>query len=541
MTSLSRRDFLRSCALGAAALSIPALRVHAAGAAKRPNILLVVLDDLGWGQFAPNTGDFTMDQVNPLSLERAKGRLTPAAALSAARSAVPTISRLAAGGVRFTEAYVTNSLCAPSRTGLMTSRSPARFGCYVNLDVSKDGVPLDQEFLVGRLKTAGYATGMVGKWHLAAVKQGEPVWGQRHPLDCGFDSYFGFNDHSSEYFDAQHLWRDRQPAKAEGYLTDQFTSEALGFIHRAADKPFFLYLAYNAVHGPLGKPAPEMYRKFNTGDAATDNFYAYLHAADCGLAKILDDLKATGKLDDTLVMLMSDNGAGGSPLPNNGPFYGYKGQPWQGGLHVPMIAWGARFVPAGKVIREPVSSMDLLPTALEAAGAPLPSPAAIDGRSLLPLLAGKQQGPLHESLCWAGELAWVWSGRIQVHDEMTAPPAWAVRKGRWMLHYWADPTYVGDPGTMVAGNAKAKGKKANGKGKAKAGKKARPTPHDWSNAQGTLELYDMETDRGERKNVAAEHPDVVRDLKAAYAAWYQGLRKPVLWPEGNFKALAPHP
>lgn len=497
MTQLTRRDFLRRTALGAAALALPSFKAAKAAGKPRPNVLFVLLDDLGYGQFGPDSGDFTMDQVNPMILERFKGKIEPEAALEAAKKAVPNISKLTAEGTRFTDAYVSSPLCAPSRTGIMTAKCPERFGCYVNLDVSKEGVPIEEEFLAGRLQKAGYATAAIGKWHLAAVKKGEPVWGKRHPLDCGFDSFFGFNDHSCMYYDSKTLWRDREPAKAEGFTTDQFTSEALGFIRKskAQGKPFFVYLAYNAVHGPLNRPAPEQYRVFNTGNPPTDTMYSYLYAADAGVGRIRAGLEKLGLAENTLIIVMSDNGAPGSPLPNNGPFQGYKGQTWQGGLRVPMIAWKPGLVPAGKVCGEVVSSMDVLPTALDAAGVAGPGADKIDGRSLIPLFEGKQQGPVHETLFWAGQLAWVWSGKIKKHDELTAPAAWAVRKGKWMLHYWSE--------------------------------------------SASYELYDVEQDKGERKNVAEANPEVVKVLRAEYAAWFKGLKKPVVLPERIWQGLVP--
>jgi uncharacterized sulfatase len=200
-----------------------------------------------------------------------------------------------------------------------------------------------------------------------------------------------------------------------------------------------------------------------------------------------------GQEQNTLILLMSDNGASGtSPIPSNAPFLGFKGQVWQGGVRVPMVAWGAG-VAAGKISHEPVISLDAMPTALEAAGVDLPSGYTVDGRSLLPLLHGRQKGPVHESLFWAGQLAYKWVNNS--NDELTAPPAWAVRKGRWMLRYWSN--------------------------------------------LGRHELYDLELDRGERHDVLAQHAEIVRPMKSDYAQWYRGTRTPMGWGEENWKALAP--
>jgi arylsulfatase A-like enzyme len=160
-----------------------------------------------------------------------------------------------------------------------------------------------------------------------------------------------------------------------------------------------------------------------------------------------------------------------------------------------MVAWGHGLAQAGRISREPVISMDIMATALAAAGASMPSGYELDGRNLLPLLHGQQKQPVHEHLFWAGQLAQKWVSNDPAHnDEMTAPPAWATRKGRWMLRYW-------------------------------------------SHIQ-KHELYDLETDRGERHDVAAQHPDTVSTMKAEYAQWYRRTRKPMDWDEKYWKVLA---
>ncbi len=475
----------------------------APAASRRPNIIVVLMDDLGYGQFSPNRDMFDLEQLNPMVAERDLKEITAEAAVEATKIAAPNLTRLAAEGTRFTDAYVACPLCAPSRSGIMTSRYPQRFGAYVNRDIERGGVPVDQVFPAQLLQKSGYRTAIIGKWHLARMQGGmEPGSGQ-HPLDRGFDYFFGFNGCCTTYFDATNFYRNREKAKAEGFSTDQFTAEALKFIREGDPKgdnakPFFLYLPFNAVHGPYGKPAPAEYLdKFHTGSKRIDNFYAYLNAADEGLARIRKLLVEIGQEQNTLIVLLSDNGASGnSPIPSNAPFLGFKGQVWQGGVRVPMVAWGPGVgagLPAGKISREPVISMDVMPTALDAAGVSLPAGYKVDGRSLLPLLRGQQKGPVHESLFWAGQLAYKWVNNAD--DEMTAPPAWAVRNGRWMLRYW-------------------------------------------SNLQ-RHELYDLEQDRGERHDVAAQHAELVRDMKADYAEWYRGTRTPMGWGEENWKALAP--
>jgi len=461
---------------------------------ERPNIILVLMDDLGWGQFGPNSDWFNLDQLNPIVLERANG-LRPEAALAAAKSAVPNFSRLAAEGTRFTDAYVTSPLCAPSRSGIMTSRYPQRFGGYVNQDIATGGVPTDQLFLAQLLQKSGYATAAVGKWHIAKAKGGMDHGSGQHPLDRGFDYFFGFNRSGTDYYGSEILYRNYDNVPAKGYLTEQFTDEAVGFVERSKDRPFFLYLPFNAVHGPLDKPAPDKYlKRFSTGVKKADNFYAYANAADEGVGRILGTLKEQGRLDNTLVFLLSDNGApGSSPLPTNGPFLGFKGQVWQGGVRVPMVVWGPGIVPRETVFRNPVISMDIMPTALSAAGVALPAGYAVDGRNLLPALNGKQAQPLHDRLYWAGQLAQQWN--LGERDEMSAPPAWAIRKGHWMLRYWS--------------------------------------------SLQRFELYDLETDKGERHEISGQHPDIVRELKADYGQWFKGTRKPMALDEQYWHLLNP--
>jgi uncharacterized sulfatase len=484
MSGISRRDLLL---LGTGA---------ALGARSRPNIIVVLLDDLGYGQFGPNRDMFDIEQINPFVLDRDKQEVRPEAALEAAKNAAPNLTRLATEGTRFTDAYVACPLCAPSRSALMTSRYPQRFGGYVNLDIEKGGVPLDQVMPVEILKKSGYRTAAIGKWHLAKMQGGMDASSGQHPLDRGFDYFFGFNGCCTTYYDAVNFWRNREKAQPEGYATEQFTGEALRFLRGSGNTPFFLYLAYNAVHGPLGKPAPPKYlKRFHTGSQRIDNFYAYLNAADDGVGQIRRLLAEQGQEKNTLIFLLSDNGApGGSPIPSNAPFLGFKGQVWQGGVRVPMAVWGAG--PARRISREPVISMDVMATALDAAGVSMPAGYRIDGRSLLPLLHGAQQKPLHEALFWAGQLAQKWVRNDRgAGDELTAPPAWAARRGRWMLRYWSNT--------------------------------------------GRHELYDLETDRGERQDVLAGHSQVVRELKAAYAEWFKGTKRPMAWSEEAWRVLAP--
>ncbi len=495
MTQITRRNLLQIA--GASPLVALQTRDQPRASARKPNIVLVLLDDLGFGQFAPNTEEFTLSQIDPTALKRDAGDGDPLKALDAAKSAAPNLSRFAREGTLFTDGYVACPLCAPSRAGLMTAQYPQRFGGYGNQDIERGGVPVNQPLPVQWLRNNGYATAAIGKWHIAKMQGGMDPGSGQHPLDRGFDYFFGFNRFGTEYYDSRILIRNREKAEAKGYLTDQFTDEALGFIGRNREKPLFLYLPYNAVHGPLDKPAPDRYRsRFKTGVFRVDNFYAYLAAADEGIARIVAAAVEHGGENNTLLIFLSDNGApGASPIPSNGPFLGYKGQVWQGGLRVPMMMWGAG-IPRGKIVRDPVISMDLMATALGASKTPVPQGSRMDGRNLLPYLNGEQRGPVRESLCWAGQLARKWMNNERgASDEMTAPPAWAIRRGRWMLRFWSSPD--------------------------------------------RYELYDLDRDKGERENVADANAKLVRDLKIEYSGWIHQMQKPIAWPEEYWRKVVP--
>ena len=457
-------------------------------AASPPNIILIAADDMGFGYFAENQD---LIDENPLSAElvrRDKGEYSEDQARQFMLTATPTLSTLSQEGVRFTNAYVPSPLCGPSRAALMTARYPQRYGIYNNVDAHM-GVNTGERFLVENLQLAGYATAMIGKWHLS--KDGDVAGNQDgyHPLQRGFDHYFGFNRSGTLYYDSKILYRNYEKVDAEGYLTDQFTGEAVSLIENQGDEPLFIYLAYNAVHGPLRDPAPEVYSsRFKTDNSRLNIFYSYLYALDQGVNSILEALKKTGRIDNTLIMFVSDNGSPGGkpfPLPGNSPFRGYKGQIWQGGTRVPMMAWWPGKIEGGQVSKALVTSMDLLPSALAAGGVELPDD--LDGASLFPLLGGKQDS-LRDQVFWAGQLAQNWGlqkGGGKLDDKGSAPPAWAVRSGPWMLRYWSHADSV--------------------------------------------ELYDMRSDLPEQANMASQHPNVVKKLTADYRQWFSTLEEPQAW------------
>ena len=490
-TSMGIRASLRWSAMGLLLISSSAI----AAQQTQPNVVVVLADDMGFGHVAMNLDLATAESYNPQNLKRDSARHAPALAREYAQKATPMLTQLASEGVRFTNAYVPSPLCGPSRAALMTGRYPQRFGVYNNADVKAAGLPVTENVLANDFRSAGYRTAAIGKWHLTKGKSELP----QHPLDRGFDYFFGFDRSGTPYYGSKILEENRKPVKAEGYLTDQLTDHALEFINSDKTKPFLLYMAYNAVHGPLNKPAPKEYQQhFNSGDRYLDYFYAYLYALDQGVAKIVKQLEKNGQLDNTIIMFLSDNGAPGGkpfPLPSNAPFTGYKGQVWQGGTRVPVMVWGPEhLVKGGRVDESVISSMDLLPTALAAAGVSLPT--NLDGQNLLPKL--KQAKDDNRQLFWASQLSHHWGfirnakGR-KIEDKSTAEPAWAVRSDNWMLRYWAD-------------------------------------------SQST-ELFDMNSDHGEKQDIASKHPAVVKQLTADYKVWFDTLAKPAGWQENYWEKL----
>ncbi len=436
-SALPRRGFLATLAAGLAAGRLRA--AEAEGGPRKPNVVVIVADDLGYAD---------------IGVHGCKDIPTP------------HIDSLAAGGVRFTNGYVSCPVCSPTRAGLTTGRYQQRFGHEFNTGPAPDGdvgLPLSETTFADRMKAAGYATGMVGKWHLGAAAK-------FHPLQRGFGEFFGFLGGAHTYMNMAGdrrgtILRGTGAANEQEYLTDAFAREAVAFIGRHEKEPFFLYLTFNAVHNPLQAPQKYLDRFPNLkGNRRT--YAAMLSAMDDGIGAVLKKLRDAGIEQNTLVFFISDNG--GPPQANsssNGPLRASKGTVYEGGIRVPFIIQWKGQLPGGKTFDHPAISLDILPTALAAAGAPVPAEAKLDGVDLLPFLKGEKAGAPHEVLFWRfGAQA-------------------AARKGNWKF---------------VQTRA------------------------------GTSELYDLAADLGESKNLAAEKPDVLKDLSDAWAKWHAELKDP-LW------------
>ena len=307
-----RRINVWSLALAVSVLGEAA--VAADNQAAKPNIIVIVADDLGYAD---------------LGCQGCKDVPTP------------NIDSIAKNGVRFTNGYVSCPVCSPTRAGLMTGRYQQRFGHEFNpgpADAAPPnfGLPLTETTLANRLKSLGYRTGMVGKWHLGYTAK-------YHPQKRGFDEYFGFLGGAHSYVDARAdksnpILRESQPIDEKEYLTLAFTREAVAFIDRHAKEPFFLYLTYNAVHNPLQAPQKYLDRFKHLDDQKRQKLAAMLSCMDDGVGQLLAKLRELGIEENTLIVFVSDNGG---PTPQtssrNNPLRSFKGTVWEGGVRVPFI------------------------------------------------------------------------------------------------------------------------------------------------------------------------------------------------------------
>lgn len=353
-----------------------AARPAQAAARARPNFLIILADDLGYGD---------------LGVQGAKDVKTP------------HIDRLAQAGVRCTSGYVSGPYCSPTRAGLMTGRYQQRFGHEFNPGGAAQGqgaigLSLKETTLPQLLQSAGYRTALVGKWHLGNAPQ-------FHPQKRGFDEFFGFLGGAHPYtkpgMGANAILRGTQPAGETEYLTDALGREATAFLDRNKTGPFLLYLAFNAVHMPLEATEKYLKRFPDIQDEKRRTYAAMLAAMDDAVSAVLTRLKVNGQEDNTLVVFFSDNGGPeGVNGSDNGPLRGVKATTWEGGVRVPFfLRWPGR-LPAGKTYDQPVIQLDLLPTFLAAAGVKPPSDLRLDGVDLLPYLTGKNEGVPHEVLYW---------------------------------------------------------------------------------------------------------------------------------------------
>ena len=387
---MDRRNFLGAALGAAAACGLPGAKRELARGTERPNLLLIMADDLGYGDLG-----FT-------------GRTD---------YATPAIDRLARDGVTLTQAYSIAPVCTPTRVGLMTGRYPARLplGLYEPLTVQTIGLPAHPPTLPLLLSDAGYRTALVGKWHLGTTPEFHPL---RH-----FDEFFGFTDGAVDY--ASHvgiaverpdLYDGEQRVAREGYLTDLLSTRAVEFIEGAGAAPFFLNLQYSAPHWPWQAPGdppyPDSLRWRGGGSAAT--YAAMMRSLDDGVARVLDALRRGGLERDTLVVFTSDNG--GERYSDMGPFRHSKMSVWEGGIRVAAAARWPAALPAGTRCDQVCTTLDWTATFLAAARAHADPAASLDGIDIRPQLAGA--APVRRELFW------------RVHQRLQQK---AVRSGDWKL------------------------------------------------------------------------------------------------------------
>lgn len=333
---------------------------------RRPNIVQILVDDMGYGDF----GVFGDGSVQ-----------------------TPALDQLATDGICFTHHYSASAVCAPARATLMTGRYPHRTGAIDTLEGrGLDRLALRETTIADLLKASGYATGLIGKWHLGAL---DPRY---HPNARGFDEFVGFRGGWSDYYQ----WRldyNGTFHKTDGrYLTDVFTEEAVEFIRRHQREPFFLHLAYNAPHFPFQAPEEDVkpFRETGKFTTALSTLYAMIQRMDKGVARILDELDRLGLRENTLVFFTSDNGPqlsgeGDQSVRRwNAYFNGSKGTVYEGGIRVPMLIRWPDGLDGGRQMHDMIHFADWFPTILAIAGLEVPRGLHLDGQSMLPVLRGER-------------------------------------------------------------------------------------------------------------------------------------------------------
>jgi arylsulfatase A-like enzyme len=418
----------------------------AAADTRRPNILLIVGDDMGFAD---------------VGFHGCKDIPTP------------NLDALAKAGVRFTNGYVSGPYCSPTRAGLLTGRYQQRFGHEFNGGGEGHGLPVTEVTIADRLKAAGYATALVGKWHLGASDA-------MHPQKRGFEEFFGFLGGAHSYFDRTGMLRGTKQIEELDYTTDAFGREAIAFIERhKSDKPWFLYLAFNAVHTPMHATDDRLKKFAHITDPQRRTYAAMMLAMDENIGRVRKAVAASGQEQNTLVYFISDNGGPNMPGvtvngSRNDPYRGSKRTTLEGGIHVPfVIAWPGTLKPG--VYDQMAIQLDLNATALAAAGVAVKPEWKLDGVNLLPFLNGTKAGAPHDVLYW------------RFGEQM------AIRMGDFKL-------------VRYDMNVETR-----------SGKKE---------PVSATKLYNLVSDINESKDLARSMPDKAKELQAKWDAWNATLMKP---------------
>jgi arylsulfatase A-like enzyme len=401
----------------------------AATAANKPNVIVFLTDDVGWGEYGFQGGNVP----------------------------TPNIDSIAKNGVRFTQGYVSGPYCSPTRAGLMTGRYQTRFGHEFNSVARHAGLSLKETTIAKRMKSLGYATCAVGKWHLGQL----PEYG---PWQRGFDEFFGtLNNtpffHPTNFVDTRVSREVQAIEDKDFYTTDKYAERAVDFIAAHKGKPWFLYLPFNAQHAPLQAPQKYLDRFADLKDEKRQIFAAMMSATDDAVGKVLAQVRKDGEEENSIIFFLADNG--GPTLQttsSNGPLRGFKATTWEGGVRVPFCMQWKGHIEPGQTYTNPIIQLDILPTVVAAAGDNVDPAWKLDGVDLLPYLTGKNQGKPHETLYWRfGE-------------------QWAIRHGDHKL-------VVGRLGS------------------------------------GSPELYDLSKDISESTDLVSNQPDKAKELDTLWKRW----------------------
>lgn len=425
-------------------------------AGDQPNLIVIMADDLGYADVGFN---------------------------GCKDIPTPNIDTIASNGIRCSSGYTSYSVCGPSRAGFITGRYQQRFGFERNPQYSTTdpnmGVTLKEDTIADALGKAGYHCGVIGKWHLGAHEK-------LHPLKRGFHEFYGHLGGGHQYFpelltikdsdkarneaESYRTWtlRNHEPVKPTKYLTDEFSDESVSFIQRNKSKPFFLFLSYNAPHGPLQATQEYLDRFPTINNKKRKTYAAMVSAVDDGVGRLLKTLEENKLTDNTIVFFLSDNGGPMSKnASNNAPLRGGKSDVWEGGYRVPFAVQWPGTLDKGKVYNHPVSSLDIFGTIAALSGAKISKDRPLDGVNLIPYLKGENITAPHQAIY------------LRKFDQQRL----AVRKGDYKLVI--------------------------------LGKDQKP------------QLYNLATDIGETKNIAAKNPEELAKLDRLRKAWASELIDPV--------------
>lgn len=415
------------------------------GYAQKPNVIVIVSDDAGYVDF----GCYGGKQIP-----------------------TPNIDRIAKQGMLFKDAYVSASVCAPSRAGILTGRYQQRFGFEHNTSnlmapgyqITDVGMDPSEQTIGNEMQANGYHTIAIGKWHQGDEKK-------HFPLNRGFDEFYGFTGGHRDFFPykgnqtMEHALYDNNqlvPESSITYLTDMFTDKAVSFIDQHQKEPFFMYLAYNAVHTPMNAKKDLMDRYANIPDTGRRAYAAMMTSLDDGVGKVLAALKQHQLEENTLVIFVNDNGGATVNSSDNGPLRGMKGSKWEGGIRVVMLMKWPGHIAANKRYSLPVSALDILPTSIAAGKGTQKGAKKLDGVNLLPYLAGLNKHAPHAALYWRRGVAA------------------AIREGKWKL----------------------------------------------IRVKENVLLFDLDKDLSETNNLAPKYPERVKHLLDKLSEWEKGLDSP---------------